>query len=108
MRGTQCLARDGHLCFSLGEKTVDDLLSELGLSHEKEPRYPQSTLRADFLVGDTYVEFLGLKGDLGYDEKTTTKKQLCKAADLPLLLIEPKDLMNRKSLVRKIGKAVNR
>jgi hypothetical protein len=108
MRGTQCLARDGHLCFSLGEKTVDDLLTEMGLSHEKEPHYPESTLRADFLVGETYVEFLGLKGDLDYDEKTAAKTRLCKAADLRLLFIEPKDLMSRKSLVKKIDRAVRR
>ena len=32
-RGTQCLARDGHVCLSLGEKTIDDLLHANGIQH---------------------------------------------------------------------------
>src|SRR2546428_275772 len=59
--GTQCLARDGHVCFSLGEKTIDDLLTEMGIQHEREPHYPDSNLRADFRIGDTFVEFVGLR-----------------------------------------------
>lgn len=39
-RGIRCLAKDGHCCLSLGEKTIDDALFSLGISHEKEPKYP--------------------------------------------------------------------
>ena len=106
MRGTQCLARDGHVCFSLGEKTVDDFLTDLRLEHEKEPPYPQSNLRADFRVGATFVEFLGLKGNADYDEKISAKKRLCAGAGIRLLLIEPKDLASRGRLGRKIAMAL--
>ena len=94
------------MCFSLGEKTVDDFLTDLRLEHEKEPPYPQSNLRADFRVGATFVEFLGLKGNSDYDEKTSAKKRLCAAAGIRLLLIEPKDLASRGRLGRKIAMAL--
>ena len=105
--GTQCLARDGHVCYSLGEKTIDDFLTDMGVEHEREPHYPGSGLRGDFRIGDTIVEFLGLKGQPEYDEKTTTKMQLCKATGVRLLLIEPKDLASRTTLGRKIQRALS-
>lgn len=106
MRGTQCFARDGHVCLSLGEKTVDDFLTDTGLQHEKEPHYPDSNLRADFRIGDTFVEFLGLKGQSDYDERTAIKRLMCKTRGLRLLLIEPKDLASRTTLGRKIARAL--
>lgn len=36
-RGIQCIAKDGHVCLSLGEKTIDDFLHARGIAHEKEP-----------------------------------------------------------------------
>jgi hypothetical protein len=51
--GTHCIARDGHVCFSLGEKTVDDLLTEMGIQNEREPHYPNANFRADFRVEAT-------------------------------------------------------
>jgi len=104
--GTQCFARDGHVCFSLGEKTIDDLLTEMGVHHEKEPHYPQGNLRADFRIGDTLVEFLGLKGQPDYDEKTTLKTKLCESVGVKLLLIEPSDLANRTTMIAKIKKVL--
>ncbi len=106
MRGTQCFARDGHVCFSLGEKTVDDFLTDTGLQHEKEPHYPDSNLRADFRIGNMFVEFLGLKGQSDYDERTAVKTLLCETRGVRLLLIEPKDLASRTTLGRKIARAL--
>jgi hypothetical protein len=34
LRGIQCIANDGHVCLSLGEKTIDDLLFSLSIEHE--------------------------------------------------------------------------
>src|SRR5262249_4768317 len=58
-RGTQCRARDGHVCLSLGEKTIDDktiddLLHANGIQHKKEPSYPEENFRADF-VGEQRI-----------------------------------------------------
>jgi len=104
--GTQCVARDGHVCFSLGEKTIDDLLTEMGVDHEREPHYPHGNLRADFRIGETLVEFLGLKGQPDYDEKTTLKTKLCESIGIKLLLIEPNDLASRTKLIEKIKKVL--
>ena len=96
--GTQCLARDGHMCFSLGEKTIDDLLFALGIPHEREPVYPEGNYRADFLVNGAFIEYFGLAGDAEYDAKTKTKKQLCEAHGIRLVSILPRDLVSSKKL----------
>jgi hypothetical protein len=103
IRGIQCHAKDGHLCFSLGEKTIDDILFNMGLTHEREPSYPESSLRADFKVGDTLIEYFGLAGDPNYDKKTKTKVELARQHNVRLLSILPRDLADTKRLVSKLG-----
>ena len=102
-RGTQCRARDGHLCFSLGEKTIDDLLYELGVSHEKEPRYPESNMRADFEVSGVFIEYFGLTGDPDYDAKSELKTSLAKRHKIKLIAIYPKDVCSRSAIAKKLG-----
>lgn len=98
-RGTRCVARDGHLCSSIGEKTICDLLFELGIEHEREPHYPGSKLRADFrLPNGTLVEYLGLYGDAKYDAKTMRKRLLARELGLDLVLIYPRMLQDRVTL----------
>ncbi|RLC26583.1 MAG: hypothetical protein DRH37_11575 [Deltaproteobacteria bacterium] len=102
-RGIQTIARDGHVCLSLGEKTIDDYLFEQGISHEIEPHYPEGNYRADFLVGDIFIEYFGLKGNLQYDQKTKLKQKLCKKHGIRLISIYPEDLVSIKKLHRKMG-----
>ncbi|HOX40817.1 MAG TPA: hypothetical protein PK263_01320 [bacterium] len=97
-RGTQCLAKDGHVCLSLGEKIIDDLLYSLGISHDKEPHYPDSMLRADFLVNGAFIEYFGLTGNAGYDEKTKAKQELCLKYGIKLISLYPKDLVSSKEI----------
>lgn len=101
-RGTQCIAKDGHVCLSLGEKTIDDLLHAHGILHEKEPHYPESNYRADFAVGDVFIEFFGLTGNPDYDAKTKLKKSLCRKHGIKLISIYPGDLVSSKKLERKL------
>lgn len=96
--GTQCLARDGHTCLSLGEKTIDDLLHALGIPHEREPAYPVGNFRADFLVNGVFIEYFGLAGDATYDAKSEEKRKLCQAHGIKLIAILPKDLVSSKKL----------
>jgi len=103
IRGVQCHAKDGHLCFSLGEKTIDDILFNMGLTHEREPSYPESALRADFKVGDMLIEYFGLAGNPDYDEKTKIKLELAQQHHVRLLSIYPRDLADRKRLESKFG-----
>ena len=106
-RGTRCLARDGHQCASLGERLIDDLLYAEGIPHEREPVYQGSRMRADFLIGGTYVEYLGLAGRADYDQRTDHKRAWCAERAIPLLLITPPELSDvqtlRERLVSLVG-----
>lgn len=97
-RGIQTIARDGHVCLSLGEKTIDDWLYAHHITHEKEPKYPEYNFRADFKVGNLFIEFFGLVGDPDYDKRIAQKKRLCLENNIELLAIYPKDLAASDSL----------
>jgi hypothetical protein len=101
-RGVQCLARDGHVCFSLGEKTVDDFLYQHNISHDKEQRYPEGNFRADFSINGIIVEYFGLKGNTEYDSKTKEKEQICEKHGIKLISIYPEDLLSIKKLEKKL------
>jgi hypothetical protein len=102
-RGIRSLASDGHLCLSLGEKTIDDFLSVRGIPHGREPKYPDGQHRADFLVENVFVEYLGLAGDPDYDAKTKLKREMSRKSGRKLLLIYPEDLASVSSLRRCLG-----
>jgi hypothetical protein len=99
-RGIQCLANDGHVCLSLGEKTIDDFLFSLNIAHEKEPKYPVGNYRGDFKVGNIFIEYFGLSGDRAYDQRSLTKRAICKSHGIELIEITPKDL-TAVSILRK-------
>ncbi|HRJ57849.1 MAG TPA: hypothetical protein PLV64_16275 [Anaerolineales bacterium] len=102
-RGIQTIAKDGHICLSLGEKTIDEYLYSHGIFHEKEPRYPEGNFRADFKVGDTFIEYFGLTGNPEYDTKTKEKIHLCKKHNITLIAIYPEDLVSQKKLEDKLS-----
>ena len=81
----------------MGEKTIDDLLHAHGIPHDKEPRYPGSNYRGDFLVGNVFIEFFDLAGDADYDAKTKRKQRLCRHKGIELVSIYPKDLVSVRS-----------
>ncbi len=101
-RGTTCLARDGHTCRSLGEKTIDDLLFSLGIPHEKEITYPESKFITDFNVGGIFIEYFGLAGDPDYDAKIRQKEELCTDHGIKLIAIYSSDLLSSSKLKRKL------
>ena len=97
-RGIRSVALDGHVCLSLGERTICDLMYVAGIEHQHEPRYPGSRMRADFLVGTHFVEFLGLAGNIAYDEKTRRKVALAKQQGIQLTLLRQDDLRDLAQL----------
>jgi hypothetical protein len=105
-RGIRSLASDGHVCLSLGERTIDDFLSVRGIPHEKEPKYPDGQHRADFLVGDIFIEYLGLAGDPDYDAKTILKERMCRKSGRTLLLVFPRDLASASSLKKRLSAVI--
>lgn len=101
-RGYVTKAKDGHMCFSLGEKSIDDFLNRHGIKHGKEPLYPEGNHRADFLVGNTLIEYVGLIGNSDYRENIKRKEAICKKHKVPLVLVEPRDLISRSRLEKKL------
>jgi hypothetical protein len=101
-RGTQCIAKDGHMCLSLGEKTIDDFLHNHGIQHDKEPHYPEGNFRADFKVGMLLIEYFGLAGNPEYDAKIAEKNRICKKHGITLVAIYPQDLAG-KGLEKKLS-----
>lgn len=98
-RGTMCLADCGHQCRSLGEKSVCDWLRRHSIDHSTEPRYPQhpeynptGSLRADWLVGDHFIEFAGMLQNPDYAAKMATKRTLADALGIRLTVLTPEDL----------------
>jgi hypothetical protein len=101
-RGTQCMAKDGHVCFSLAEKTIDDFLHAHGIPHDKEPPYPEGGFRADFATRGMLIEYFGLAGDPEYDEKTRRKQSICRKHGIRLISVYPKDLVSINGLKAKL------
>ncbi len=102
-RGIQCIAQDGHLCFSLGEKTIDDYLYNHGIVHQKEPKYPEGNYKGDFLCGKVIIEFFGLKGNPDYDLKTKEKINICKKHNITLIALYPENLVVQDKLEQKLS-----
>jgi hypothetical protein len=101
-RGTQSIALDGHVCLSLGERTIDDLLFRLGIAHTREDKYPDERHRSDFLIGRIHLEYLGLAGDAAYDAKTQLKQSLAEQYGLKLELVTVEDLLDPDALAARL------
>ena len=98
-RGVRCMANDGHECHSLDEQRIDNWLCAHDLSHEREPYYPihpilnpKGSRRADWKVGDTFIEYFGLIGDKNYEKKMDEKILLAAHSKLKLISILPSDI----------------
>lgn len=87
-------AEDGHICDSFSEILIDNWLFSYGISHEINVSYPgHSHFTADFVVGDYWIEFFGLSGEVRkYDRNVARKLVLAKKYKLRLIKLYPKDL----------------
>lgn len=107
--GHQSIATDGHLCLSLGERAICEFLNKNEIAHSKEPIYPQDSelnpkglLRADFLIGDLWVEFAGRMDNPAYAERMKTKAKLAKKYKLHWLKLEKSTVEDLHSILTKI------
>lgn len=83
---------DGHNVRSNGEMLIDNWLSENRLFHVYDPPAPLG--KADWLVGDTFIEFWGIVGNEKYDEGRQAKLAAYAAAGAKVIEIFPEDLPN--------------
>lgn len=93
------VANDGHKCDSMAEKIIDDWLYEKNIKHETKIPYNYHRMTADFKIGDTYIEFFGLQGELeSYDKLIKEKERLWKKKNLDVIRIYPGDLFPKNKL----------
>lgn len=84
----------------MAEKIIDDWLTEHDLEHEKEISYPNSSRRADWGIGNTYIEYVGVSVtynhplNQNYYKSLVDKRGLCAKYNLKLIELYPEDLNN--------------
>ncbi len=95
-------SNDGHVCDSFAEKIIDDWFYSHNIIHEKNFRYGNTKMTADFIIQpDIIVEFFGLAGaQKTYDKIIGIKRQYCKNYSLRLIEIYPKDIIPKNRLSR--------
>ncbi len=92
-RGKQGVSEDGHLCLSMLEWKFCNLLFASGIDHQKEPRYASTNqTRADYLIGDLYIEIAGLLSDSDYTSKLKLKLEAAKVRKQRVLVFTPRDV----------------
>jgi hypothetical protein len=94
------MANDKHICDSLAEKIIDDWLFAREIEHQHGVYDPgQKKFKTDFKVGDYWIEFFGLEGQLiRYDELKKEKLNMIKRSKLKLIKIYPKDIIPKNEL----------
>ena len=97
-------AKDGDKCDSLAEKIIDDYLSKRNIRHIRNFPYPGNKgFTVDFKVGETWIEFFGLSGQLKkYDQLMKRKLKLAKDFEINLVKIYPMDLFPINKLDKKL------
>lgn len=108
-RGIKCLSKSGNICNSISEQYIDNLFFENNFKYQKEPHYPidiefnpKGLMKADWKIGNVYVEYFGLKGEINYDIKMAKKMRLCKKMNIELIAIFPDDLKNMSKILNNI------
>ena len=108
LSGYITVANDGHVTLSIGERIVCDWLLAHGIAHEKEPIYPthpvlnaEGKLRADWLIGDCWVELAGRMEDAKYAANMLRKQQLARECGLRHLVLLPAEIHNLSAIAIK-------
>ena len=83
----------------MAEKIIDDWLFERDIKHKTKVPYNYHNMTADFKIGNIYVEFFGLRGQLEkYDKLVKEKESLWKEKNLKVIKIYPGDLFPKNKL----------
>lgn len=96
-------AKDGHRCDSISEALIDNWLTDHGIAHERDVAYPVTRHKADWKIGEIFVEYFGLAKDSArYDRATKEKQALCKKLGITLLALYPDDIYPALRLVKRL------
>ena len=105
--GYRSFATDGHLCLSVGERQICEFLYQNGIQHEREPIFPQDDefnknglKRADFVIGETFVELAGRMSQETYAAGIKEKISLAQKLGFQLLVVTPKELPDLEKVFR--------
>lgn len=102
--GTWQIAKDGHKVQSFFELIVDDWLFDHQIKHISQPPLPFSrNSRADFLIGNTYIEVMGLISSSIYKQKYVLKLDLYKEHGLNVVCIFPSHLRNNCKILETLN-----
>jgi len=83
--------RDGDRVQSLRERIIDDWLSSKGVKHKLYPKLPGTNFKADWKVGDTYIEYWGMMNIESYVKEMKLKLEYYKKSGLRLIQIKKND-----------------
>lgn len=94
------VANDGDKCDSLAEKIIDDWFFARRIKHKRSFPYPgNKKFTVDFKVGENWIEFFGLSGELKrYDELKKEKLKLAQGNKIKIIEIYPKDIFPTSKL----------
>jgi hypothetical protein len=81
---------------------VHEIIEVNARAHKKELPYPEGNFRADFQIGQVFLEYFGLKGNIEYDKNIMQKQKICKKYGIRLISIYPNDLISLKRLEKKL------
>ena len=85
---------DGHYARSSLEVVVDAWLAGRGIEHSMEPPLPWNRRsRADFLVGDTFIEVWGVEHSSHYEQGRAEKLKRYEEYKCKLIELTPREIM---------------
>lgn len=109
--GYKSIASNGVACSSLGERMIAEFLIDKQIIFEKEPLYPHhaaynpnTAMRADFKVGNLWVELAGMMNLPEYAKKMENKKLLGRSLGLELLILQDYQDNDLQKIVLKLKK----
>lgn len=99
----------GHKFRSIFEKDLDNWFWNHGIKeHEHEKRYPASNMNCDFVIGDYWIEAVGLLREKWYEKKMQKKNEIANNFGIKLICISPEDFYNSYAMERKLAKVLRK
>ena len=94
----------GHKCRSIFEKDLDNWFWNHGVrEHRHEVPYPESKMKCDFVIGDYWIEAVGLLGREEYSRRIEKKKILAEELRNKLITISYDEFYKPYVLEKKLS-----